>query len=330
MHFDYIMHTMRKILFLLNPAAWVEVHTDKIDEWDEDSFQLKADSTKFRKTIHMVYTSKIIIFPPAIISLLMRLVITWLVILDSISIILTSESVLDTVWDCLAIGFLLELNLFWWQILHTVFHIEPLDATSFTISYNKGVWATPSARFSDLSTLGRAKTLCPCAVNLLSRCCPCRDGHGGRRAESLIVSVVAYGLALRQVFTVIRALETNIAPMARDVCFNYRAAGNRSFIGKFWAWFIQKVIFVNGDKLAKFIVDRKGWDCYSEKYAQTASQDMISSFEHQPWKVGGIAVGLFIFFFLPTLMDWYPKRFFTVFKKQTGANYREDEEEKRE
>jgi hypothetical protein len=326
MHFDYIMHTMRKILFLLNPAAWVEVHTDRVDEWEEDSFQLRADSTKFRKTIHLVYTSKIIIFPPAIISMLMRLVVTWMVILDSVSIILTSESVLDTVWDCLAIGFLLELNLFWWQILHTVFHIEPLEATSFTVSYNKGVWATPNAKRSELSTLGRAKTMCPCVVNLFSRFLPCRDGHGGRRAESLIVSVFAYLLAIKQVFVVIRALETNVAPMARDVCQTYRLAGDRSIVGNIWAWFIENVIFVNGDKLAKLIVDEKGWDCNSEKYAQTVNQDMISSFKTRPWKIGGLAVGLFIFFFLPTLMDWYPKRFFTVFKKHKGLNVREDEE----
>merc|ERR1719221_1135523 len=126
------------------------------------------------------------------------------------------------------------------------------------------------------------------------------DGHGARRTESLIVSVLAYVLALKQVFTVIRALETNIAPMARDVCLTYRAAGSRSFLGKLWAWIVEKVIFVNGDKLAKFIVDRKGWDCNAEKYSQTVMEDIIASFEHRPWKIGGIAVGLFIFFFLPT------------------------------
>jgi hypothetical protein len=330
-YFEYVMDACRKILFLLNPAMWVELHTDNIDEWDEGAFQLRADATKFRNTIHMIYTRKILIFPPVLIAMLMRLLVTWLVIVDSISIILLSSNVLSTIWDCLAIGFLLEFNTYWWQIVHTILHIEPLDTTTFTVSFNHGVWKTPDAKRSELSTLGRKIAICPSFVNLFSRNLPCRDGRGGRRFEYLIVSVMCYFLGMRQVLIVTRALDTGISPMAREICWEYRAHvnGGTALYG-IWNWFKSKVLLVNSAKYAHRLVKNKGWedrcdDEYGDYGKWTLTKDMwhiLSNDEtgNARMTIAILSVVLFIFFLLPIVMDAHPKKFFTVFKKQENSS----------
>merc|ERR1719284_2114117 len=96
MYFDGIMSTLRHILFLVNPVALVELHTD----WEEHCEGMPNEGL-FHKVRRAVYTRKIFLLPPAFIAMVLRLVIIWIVIVDSISIILVSREVTDTIWDCL-------------------------------------------------------------------------------------------------------------------------------------------------------------------------------------------------------------------------------------
>lgn len=313
MYFDYIMNTSRTILFLLNPLVWVELRTDKKEEWED-----VPNAGLFRKTIHMIYTYKVFLLLPALFAMYLRFQITWLVIVDSISIILVGEKVEDTIFDCLAITFLLELNAFWWKILHTVFHLEPLDATEVTVQYNQGVWKTPCSKRSELSELGRDIAICPRVVNFLSKNLPLRDGHGGRWSESVIVSMVAYFLAMRQFALVSVALDTNISPMARDVCWEWRAHQESQVWNRLWKWFITNVMFVDVKHLTDDIVkDTLGQDACSPggKYTRTEMSDVIRFFWKQPGLFCAIAVVLFLVFFTPIVMDQAPKKFCPIFMK---------------
>jgi len=253
-----------------------------------------------------VYTRKIFLLLPALIAMMLRFIVTYLVIVDSISIILTSKTVKAAIFDCLAITFLLELNGYYWKVLHTVFHFDPPDVTEVNIQYNQAVWKDRTDPRSALSAIGERSTIWPSFVNALSRNIPCRDGLGGRRFESMLVSVITLFLAMRQVFLIMHALHTNISPMARDICWEWRFQERNQFTKRLvnaWLWIDIRELVVN-------IVDNKlkAENCeYGGKYYGTELSDMVATALDKPLQFGFMAVLLFFLLLAPAVTDLAPK-----------------------
>merc|ERR1719433_2087350 len=91
----------------------------------------------WKKVVEILCTWKSFMILPALFAMVLRAIITYIVITDSIGIILTSGSVKDTVFNCLAITFILELNSVWWKVLQTVFHFTPEEMSKVEIPFNK-------------------------------------------------------------------------------------------------------------------------------------------------------------------------------------------------
>jgi len=316
MYFDYIMHTLRKILFLLNPAMWVELHIPET---------AVPDNVMFAKLYRIIYNHKFWLLSPALIAMLMRFSVTYFVIVDSISIILISRQVTDTIWDCLAITFLLELNAIYWKVLNTLFHLEPLEMTDVTIMYNKGVWKEPLQSRTELSTIGRQHAICPRVVNLLSKHLPCRDGHQGRRTESIMVSIITYFLALRQVGVVAYALETNVSPMARDMCTEWRVQESNPFM----KWLIGHVFWVDFKKMTDDVVNNHlgPAECNEGgKYYRTVMSGVMTTASGNPILFVAMAVIIFVVLVTPALTDLAPNLFLSFLIKRQDRSRKELED----
>lgn len=295
-------------MFLLNPVTWVELHIPYRG--------LPENWLIYR----MLFSRKIFMLIPALVAMMMRFHVIYLVVVDSVSVILVSKEVTDTIWDCLSITFLVELNVFYWKILHTVFHLEPLDADDVTISYNRGVWEEPSNSRSELSTIGRQIAICPCCVNIMSKYLPCRDGHGGRRTESIIGSIISYYLALRQVGVVAYALRTNISPMVRDICTEYRL--QESYFSKL---VIKSFVWVDIEKLTNELVNKEGFgkdSCKEDggRYYRTTWANIMEVVWGNPVVYAVIALVIGIVLVLPIVTDSAPKYFFSYIISHGGGD----------
>jgi len=279
-YFDSIMFTLEKMFFLLNPVMWAELHLPSVE--------VSGDNL-YAKARRVMYTHKVFLLPPAFIAMMARFFVTYLVAVDSVSIILTSPTVKDTIFNCLAIGFLLDLNGCYWKVLHTVLHFGPPDVTEVTIQYNRAVWEDGNNRKSALSAKGEECTICPRFVNVLSRILPCRDGWAGREFEHMLASITIFFLAMRQVFIIMFALDTNIAPMTRDVCSEWRFQESYGFN----KWFVNLWTWIDIREFVVEIVETKleAKNCEDGgTYYRAELSEMVVCALGSPLKFGGMAV----------------------------------------
>lgn len=136
------------------------------------------------------------------------------------SIILASVSVKSAIFDSLAITFVVELGDYALEFYSTVFHLEKIENYEFRLETEE------------------VKNECTCA-----KACGPTDGflplkflhrgHGGRKFEALVSSFIMFLIYYRQLFVVVHAVDTNILPVARDICTLWRWQGGheRSMAG---------------------------------------------------------------------------------------------------
>ena len=134
--------------------------------------------------VHALYTRKIVVLLPALFAMLLRFHITYHIMAESSSIIMTSASVKDTIINTVAITFLVELNCIYWKVMTTVFHLKPDDITEV-----------------DIKILRR---------------------YARRECEIVFTKVIVFVLAMRQFAIVLYATDTDTDPVARGLCSYHR------------------------------------------------------------------------------------------------------------
>jgi len=233
--YSYLMVSMRLLVFILNPLTWLEVkHPQKMD-WVPNLFQGTACANIIASMGLPSFLS-----PWAILALLLKLMIGYLVCIDSVSVILQSPSVPDTIFNALAITFLAELHLPYWNFVHSVFQLQtakPEEGTQFAL--DSDVWDVGTRTLSDH---GKKKTRTPNCSNWIAKCFPFLTRAGGAEVmEDLVPFLMILVVYVREIFVVAQAFDTAVLPAARDVCTIWRWQNNKGNL--FWSRIPQAVVF---------------------------------------------------------------------------------------
>lgn len=192
--FSKIMGNLRVLVFLLTPEVWEQMERP----WPED----------IRRKYHgMAWAYRwLFIGPPAIISMCLHLAVVYSIIKDSVSIIFSAMGMKEAVYDSLAITFLADLGEQWWPVVAMVLHMNANSDFELKTSSPEDVIRR---RSSDSGVLRSMKMLFP-------------RGTSGKRWRKSLATALMLLLCVRQAYVVSMAVDTNVLPVARDVCTWWR------------------------------------------------------------------------------------------------------------
>lgn len=282
MNFGYLLSTMRLLVFVSNPLTWIDVIHPHSDDWI---------GSYHKGTRWLVFLFKPwFIMPWPFLALHMRLCIGYMVCVDSVSIILVCDTATDVIFNALAVGFILDLNGFYLQFCATVFRLE--NTASYKIE--PGAWEKRVRPFR--LTEKHAKTITfPGLIECMANTLPwLRRGFGARRLETAITFVGMCLIYTQQLFVVMHALDTDVLPLARDVCTWWRwehgHSGNSEKLGFYFATVLDSSFsFIDVRHLTGVVVNsRLDQQCmHGQKYDRMRTQDRLDL----TWKFPGIIMG---------------------------------------
>merc|ERR1711953_312012 len=153
----------------------------------------------------MFYTPFVVPFP--VMAMLLKLCVAYLVCIDTVSLLLECTEAFEIMNDCLVIAFLADLDVVFWYLFSVVFHLDDFDNFVLRTASVESVWhARKTSVFKPIH-----------------RCFACfRRSRMGRKAEGFVAFVAVFLLYTRQCIVLLYALDTNVLPMARDVCTLWR------------------------------------------------------------------------------------------------------------
>jgi len=233
--YGYLMISMKLLVFILNPLTWLEIKRPQRLEWVPNLCQ----DTACVNIISIMGTPGFL-SPWAIFALLLKLMIGYLVCIDSVSVILQSKSVQDTIFNALAIAFLADLHLPYWSFVRHIFQLhEAKDGEDLVFAIDRGVW---NVETRTLSNHGRETTFMPGCMNKIAKCCPFFTRAGGAAVmEDLLPFLMILMVYVREIFVVAQAFDTTVLPAVRDVCTIWRWQNNKGDL--LWSRVPQAVVF---------------------------------------------------------------------------------------
>eukprot|EP00931_Biecheleriopsis_adriatica_P031305 TRINITY_DN18378_c0_g1_i1.p1 TRINITY_DN18378_c0_g1~~TRINITY_DN18378_c0_g1_i1.p1 ORF type:complete len:565 (-),score=67.90 TRINITY_DN18378_c0_g1_i1:104-1798(-) len=213
MFFDNLLMTLRCLMFVLNPTTWTDVRR----------VTLKGSWLDW---LHWPP----VVAPFSVLAILMKAFIHYYVSIQSMSIIFSSADVKEAIFDSLAIGFLVELDVAAWNFVKTVLHLDPFDQFTFEL------WPESKRAYE------RSQS---CFAKHVDASCLHR-GRGGRALEGFIVFTVMFLVYSRITLMVLHAMDTGILPVARDVCAMWRwhRGEYRDWFDRIWGATYETVLYV--------------------------------------------------------------------------------------
>eukprot|EP00747_Dinoflagellata_sp_TGD_P041778 gnl/TRDRNA2_/TRDRNA2_141670_c0_seq1.p1 gnl/TRDRNA2_/TRDRNA2_141670_c0~~gnl/TRDRNA2_/TRDRNA2_141670_c0_seq1.p1 ORF type:complete len:506 (+),score=92.66 gnl/TRDRNA2_/TRDRNA2_141670_c0_seq1:51-1568(+) len=276
--FSEILGALRLLTFLVNPTTWQD-----IKRVDPESF----GPGWLKGSLLNPYQSWFVA-PWAILSMLFKLGIGYLVCVDSVSIILQSDGVKDAIFNSLAIGFIADLDETGWSIMQPILNLDDFDEYEFRIA---------SVEFRRKS---REKFIrWPLVL---------RRGFGARFLENTVTKSLTALIYFRQLAVVIYAIDTNILPMARDVCTYWRwASGNaisapKGFARLIMHFFLHNLVIIDSEEA----LDDKGDPdahpsgmCHGE-FLRMKTSDVWAMSKKHPYIIWGGWLFIAAVFLLPS------------------------------
>lgn len=119
--FEDIRSVLQLLVFALNPTSWSDIKRP-----DPDEMRLKSG-------ISMVWRPWFLA-PWAIGALIMKVIVAYFVCVDSVSIILATETVKKAIFEALAMVFVVELASVWFVCASSAFHLDPFKDFKFLIA----------------------------------------------------------------------------------------------------------------------------------------------------------------------------------------------------
>lgn len=289
-NFRSMLNSLRLMVFLLNPITWFEVHHPRPKEWLPAVFE-----GRFPKVLFASYW----LAPWSLCALAMKLGVAYLITIDSVSVILSCSNVQDAVFNSLAMMFIVDVNGHYWEFVRTVFHMSPIG--DFEFKLNTDTW--------DID--GKLKQFKEhqvhwLMVHVIQRCSFLRIECGVRRLAAVMSSGCMVVVYMQQMFVVTFALDTDVLPMARDVCTMWRWQQGEALVLKKSALAFAFVIdhclfFLNLKEEADHVVQREfQGQCSSEdRYYRMTLSDRAALAAKYPGAVFGSAVVIVCLFLLP-------------------------------
>eukprot|EP00403_Amphidinium_massartii_P036418 CAMPEP_0178448930 /NCGR_PEP_ID=MMETSP0689_2-20121128/42259_1 /TAXON_ID=160604 /ORGANISM="Amphidinium massartii, Strain CS-259" /LENGTH=705 /DNA_ID=CAMNT_0020074173 /DNA_START=135 /DNA_END=2253 /DNA_ORIENTATION=- len=213
MTFSYLMRTLKLLVFVLNPLTWIDVLHYR-SQYSQVSFPWQ--SGWFRRCMFCL-CHPVVLSICSTLACMMRFVVGYMVHIDSVSIILAAEDVRGAIFDSMAVTFITELQVFYWETCQYVFRIQTTRGFRFMV--NHSAWTDGG----DLTESERERLVFPGCVRFLGRWWPfLRLGRGVSSFQSAIIYLLLFLLYARQILVVAFALQTRKLPVARDVCTTWK------------------------------------------------------------------------------------------------------------
>jgi len=210
------------LVFVLNPISWAEMAHPPNGSW------IIPLPVCMQGSVAHAFFDKWSLLPSVVAALVMKFLINYIVCADSLSIILSAQSAKDVIFNGLAIGFVADLGETWWEFCVHTFHFESIEGFKFQKRPSSEIWRTDGEMHEDVKQM----LLWPGFINWLARGTATRYnnstrsclsiGYGGNRAMRLVVVFSLLFIYGRQMLVTLHAIDTNVLPVARDLCQEYR------------------------------------------------------------------------------------------------------------
>jgi len=331
--FEYMLTAAREICFAMNPVMWIEIERPSAREWLENierRWGVPIDESTWpgylvAKTVRMSL-SPFTVAPLAIAALFMKLAMGYLVCVDSVSLILLAPGVKNAIFDGMAITFLLELTSVWWNMLQAILSLDGIDGFQFMLA---GIWTGEEKEEEAVPYIGgflkmlfpalsQKRTTLPADFEgdmpkfvldiLQSKLCQgLRRGKGARRGELFLTFTLLFCVYAQQLQVVMFAVDTNVLPIARDVCTMWRwEAGKAQFLKKtapLAVWTIKNMVFVDiKDELFRVLKNDTDVCLPEGKYYRMQTSDRVELFEENPIVMFGGCVLIVFVLLVPQLL----------------------------
>jgi hypothetical protein len=275
MLFKELLGALRLLVFVLNPSTWTDIR--------------RPDPTKMRSFFRFMFNTAFVA-PFPVIAMLLKTYIGYSVCVDSISIILACETEKTVIFDSLVITFIADLDVVVWNVASTIFHLD--DFSCFVLK------TAPK----DFVVRSRQSVYLPRLHKLIS---PLRRAEHGRTIESFLAFAIMWLLYSRQLLVVFYAFDTNVLPMARDVCTFWRWETGKerhaTVPAMMWRFVERHVLFVDIHERLRDIGGMHGF-CESGKYDRMLFSDQIRIFFEYPSEMIGLSVSLMMVFIAPQVI----------------------------
>lgn len=197
MLFPELLDALRLMMFLANPTTWTDIQ--RVDP-------------RHRKFMPWIWSGWFV-GPIGFISEGLKFCIGYIVLVDSVSIVLGCSSVQDAIFNSLALAFLVELDNQLWTVAQSVFHLK--------FSFQQFTFRSPEER----QEAAQKAWLTIRPRSWLHRL------HGAPAVEACLTSAVFTFFYCRQFLVTEYSLRTDTLPMARDMCTLWRLTEDDSWLG---------------------------------------------------------------------------------------------------
>jgi hypothetical protein len=133
MGFGLMLSNIRFAMFVVNPLTWIEMAHPSLEEWlgelDNKTNKVEVDASKTRWlgwAYHPLFLGL-----PCVIALVCRFCVSYFVTVSSMSIIFSSSSMTQTIFNSLALTFVNDLNSIYWDFITTILNLGKLDEFVF-------------------------------------------------------------------------------------------------------------------------------------------------------------------------------------------------------
>jgi len=234
-NFKVLLYSLTYAVFVGNPISWTELKHYRMDQGVLGICLPKSARVMTIPTIT----------PCAALAVFMLFTSSYMVCVDSVSIILASGTASDAIFNSLAIGFVTDLKGVWWEFCSNTFRLTDITEFKFAKLPDNEVWSPDGTlhpqRLEHLpfpflfKMLVRATTWTCCKM----RTSFLRVGFGSMRVQQLFSLILLMAVYSRQLLVVIFAIDTNVLPAARDLCEEIKLEAGG---GKTWAsWGLKKL-----------------------------------------------------------------------------------------
>eukprot|EP00928_Gymnodinium_smaydae_P022067 TRINITY_DN18654_c1_g1_i1.p1 TRINITY_DN18654_c1_g1~~TRINITY_DN18654_c1_g1_i1.p1 ORF type:complete len:490 (+),score=96.03 TRINITY_DN18654_c1_g1_i1:289-1758(+) len=273
--FKELLGAIQLLVFVLNPTTWTDI---------------KRPNPRRMKSFgkFMFYSGFVAPFP--ILAMILKTSVAYVVCVDSISIILASTTEKQVIFDSLVITFIADLDEVWWNVCSMVFHFD--DFGSFEMK-------TASHEFVREA---RSNVFFP---GLHQRLTCLRRAESGRKIETLLSFTIMFLFYSRQFVVILYAFDTNVLPIARDVCTMWRWEMRKekwlSSVPSLYRIFEKYVLVMD---IRDRLIEVGNWDdiCVTSKYDRMRGTDVARMIYEYPGECAAMLAILVTIFFAPQVI----------------------------
>ncbi|CAJ1340800.1 unnamed protein product [Effrenium voratum] len=185
MLFPELLGALRLMMFLANPTTWTDIK--------------RVNPAHHERLAFMWYRG--VLLPLAFLAETLKFTVGYIVLVDSVSVVLVCDTVQDTLFNSLALTFLADLDNKLWEIAKSVFHLKYSEPVGFQL---KPVKERREAAEQACISISEDSWL--------------HRHQGAAAIEASITSIIFMGCYCRQFLVTQYSLQTDTLPVARDMC----------------------------------------------------------------------------------------------------------------